>query len=207
MNTQEMLTSYPNDNRIRYGLAWAYYMKAYVLTHYGKSIIGAAAKQATTNTNVTNSIKNSNWHDTWVASLLQPKAELADKTKKSDMPTNDTLANKIESNYREKNDWHNVPPPLVPQVKSYYEKALSKLDEILAREPNDIWTRSYRTFLYCEYSGDLNQAIDVWKNCLTLAPNNPAAYFFLGESYLQQGNLKECLHNLSKAVALRALPN
>ncbi|MBI2810480.1 MAG: hypothetical protein HYX67_06610 [Candidatus Melainabacteria bacterium] len=28
---EEMLKSYPDDNRVRYGLAWAYYMKAYLL--------------------------------------------------------------------------------------------------------------------------------------------------------------------------------
>jgi predicted Zn-dependent protease len=100
-----------------------------------------------------------------------------------------------------------VPPQLVPQVKAYYECALNKLDELLAREPNDIWAKSYRAFLYTEYTGDLQRSIEAWKSCLTLAPNNPAAYFFLGESYLQQGNLKECLRNISKAVALRALPN
>ena len=30
---EELLANVPDDNRIRYGLAWAYYMKAYVLTH------------------------------------------------------------------------------------------------------------------------------------------------------------------------------
>jgi cytochrome c-type biogenesis protein CcmH/NrfG len=34
-------------------------------------------------------------------------------------------------------------------------------------------------------------------------PNNPAPYFFLGEGFLKQGNLKECLRNVSKAIALR----
>src|SRR5262249_23027265 len=31
---EEMLQSYPDDNRVRYGLAWAYYMKAYVLSKF-----------------------------------------------------------------------------------------------------------------------------------------------------------------------------
>ncbi len=31
---ENMLTYYPNDNQVRYHLAWAYYMKAYVLAKY-----------------------------------------------------------------------------------------------------------------------------------------------------------------------------
>jgi hypothetical protein len=45
----------------------------------------------------------------------------------------------------------------------------------------------------------------VWKECAQRFPDNPAAYFFLGEGYLKQGNLKECLSNISRAIALRGL--
>jgi hypothetical protein len=31
---EDMLTYYPDDNQVRYHLAWAYYMKAYVLAKY-----------------------------------------------------------------------------------------------------------------------------------------------------------------------------
>lgn len=193
---EEMLKSYPNDNQVRYGLAWAYYMKAYVLSHYAKSAktTSNAAVSTTGNT-----APPSNWHDTWVNSMSkQPSA----KNNATDI---NVEAAKIT--YQSKTDWHNIPPELVPQVKGYYECAISKLDDLLARDPSDMWARSYRAFLYAEYTGNLQQAMDAWKNCLALAPNNPAAYFFLGESYLQQGNLKECLHNISKAIALRSLPN
>jgi tetratricopeptide (TPR) repeat protein len=195
---EEMLKSYPNDNRVRYGLAWAYYMKAYVLTHYTKTI---SKNNSPLPANITgNSAPSSNWHNTWVQSL-------SSATNKDPLRNESSKSEEVKTSYQSRNDWHNVPPELVPQVKSYYECALSKLDELLVREPNDIWARSYRAFLYAEYSGDLNQSIEAWKNCLTLDPKNPAAYFFLGESYLQQGNLKECLQNISKAIALRALPN
>ncbi len=193
---EEMLKSYPKDNRVRYGLAWAYYMKAYVLTHYAKSI---AKANSNVQANVTGNLApNTNWHNTWVESLSQSQSQ-----NKSTLSPAET--NKIP--YVSKNDWHGVSPELVPQVKAYYECALSNLDDLLVREPTDMWARSYRAFLYSEYSGDIQQGMEAWKNCLTLDPNNPAAYFFLGESYLQQGNLKECLHNISKAVALRSLPN
>ncbi len=193
---EEMLKSYPNDNRVRYGLAWAYYMKAYVLTHYAQPAIKVNSNTQTPLTG--NAAPNSNWHNTWVASLSQPE--------NGDKPISNAVE-ALKPVYLSKNDWRGVPPELVPQVKAYYECALGKLDELLVREPNDMWARSYRTFLYSEYSGDMKHAIEAWKSCLTLDPNNPAAYFFLGESYLQQGNLKECLQNISKAVALRSLPN
>ncbi len=100
-----------------------------------------------------------------------------------------------------------APPSVVPQVKTYYEAALKKLDDLLARKPNDIWARVYRAHLCAEYTGDLSAAMVTWKECQKQSPQNPAAYFFLGEGYLKQGNLKECFSNISKAIALRALGN
>ena len=204
---EDMLKSYPNDNRVRYGLAWAYYMKAYVLTHYAKP---AALKNSANNTQVTSAtastttsaassttVSPENWHNTWVKSLSQPVPNTSA----------DSDTNKVISNYKSINLGKDLPPELVPQVKHYYEAALSNLDDLLVREPNDMWARSYRAFLYADYTGDISQSMDAWKTCITMAPNNPAAYFFLGESYLQKGNLKECIHNISKAVALRGLPN
>jgi hypothetical protein len=47
----------------------------------------------------------------------------------------------------------------------------------------------------------------VWQKVASKHPNNPAPYFFMGEGYLKQGNLKESLNNVSRAIALRALGN
>ena len=184
---EEMLKSYPNDNRVRYGLAWAYYMKAYVLTHYAKSAPKLAGQ--------TTSVSSPDWHANWVNTIAGGK--------EANVPESLTDG----KTYVSSRIWPDVPPDLVPQIKYYYQCALAKLDDLLASEPSDMWARSYRAYLYSEYTGDLQQSIEAWKNCLTLDPKNPAAYFFLGESYLQQGNLKECLHNISKAVALRSMPN
>ncbi len=192
---EEMLKSYPNDNRVRYGLAWAYYMKAYVLTHYAKSTVPNKNMANSAVASATASNKQ-NWHDNWVKSLSQPDIQV-----KVQEPS------KKISTYPTSGRWQDVAPDMVPQIKHYYESALRNLDDLLAREPNDMWARAYRAFLYADYTGDISQSMDAWKTCLALAPNNPAAYFFLGESYLQQGNLKECIHNISKAVALRGLPN
>ena len=35
---EEMLKNYPKENRVRYGLAWAYYMKAYLLANYSRKV-------------------------------------------------------------------------------------------------------------------------------------------------------------------------
>jgi predicted Zn-dependent protease len=91
-----------------------------------------------------------------------------------------------------------------PQVKKYYELALSKLDELLKQEPGDMWARVYRAHLKAEYTGNLDEAMATWQQCQKDAPDNPASYFFLGEGYLKQGNLKESLSYISRAIALRA---
>ncbi len=194
---EDMLKSYPNDNRVRYGLAWAYYMKAYVLTHYAKSVVSGKPVVGKSGINDPQSgitASGQNWHNVWVKSLSVPA-----NNAKAEVNSNGT--------YKSISFRQDLPPEIVPQVRNYYESALGNLDDLLVREPNDMWARAYRAFLYADYTGDLSQSMDAWKTCLTMAPNNPAAYFFLGESYLQKGNLKECIHNISKAVALRGLPN
>ena len=85
--------------------------------------------------------------------------------------------------------------------------ATGKLDDLLKRDPSDVWARVYRAYLIAESSGDLGTAMTEWQKVRDEQPLNPAAYFFLGEGYLKQGNLKECLTNVSKAVALRAVGN
>jgi tetratricopeptide (TPR) repeat protein len=204
---EEMLKSYPEDNRVRYGLAWAYYMKAYVLARYGKKVekkvdtnpAAGATGSAAAATGSTTQAANVPWQNNWVPSLLS-----------------DTLLGKAKTDGTSPS-FKNLPhipgaleqatPEAVPQIRNYYEQALKNLDELLARKPDDIWAKLYRAFLYAEYTGDLPQAMTIWKECQAKAPNNPAPYFFLGEGYLREGNLKECLQNVSKAIALRSLGN
>jgi tetratricopeptide (TPR) repeat protein len=92
-----------------------------------------------------------------------------------------------------------------PQLKIYYETALKHLDEVLEKNPNDVWSLVYRAFLRAEYTGNLADSMKVWRACKDKFPDNPAPYFFLGEGYLKEGNLKESLQNISRAIALRAL--
>ncbi len=88
---EEMLKSYPNDNRVRYGLAWAYYMKAYVLTHYARSIIGNKKENIATTQTKTTVIASqpsngqvagqSNWQSLWVKSLTtSPSSPVTNET-------------------------------------------------------------------------------------------------------------------------------
>lgn len=200
---EEMLKSYPDENRVRYGLAWAYYMKAYVLARYGKKVekanppanAAAAAQPVNPNAQAT----NAPWQNNWVPSLLSDALLGKAKT--------DGTSPAFKNMPHIPGALEQAAPEMVPQIRLYYDQALKNLDELLARKPDDIWAKLYRAFLYAEYTGDLPQAMTTWKECQTKAPNNPAPYFFLGEGYLREGNLKECLQNVSKAIALRSLGN
>lgn len=178
---EEMLKWHPKENRVRYGLAWAYYMKAYLLARLSRNI--AKARAAAQGLQPADPPKPPNF---WETASLAAQGQ---------MPANPP---KIQGALEQ------ADPSIAPQIKRYYELALGKLDELLAQKPDDIWARVYRAFLDAEYTGNLEAAIKTWKECQAKAPDNPAPYFFLGEAYLKQGNLKECFNNISKAIALRA---
>jgi hypothetical protein len=98
-------------------------------------------------------------------------------------------------------------PSAVPQIKDYMQRALKNLDEILVRDPGDVWARLYRAHLNAEFTGNLSESMTVWHGCSHEFPQNPGPYFFLAEGYLKEGNLKECFNNISRAIALRAMGN
>jgi hypothetical protein len=201
---EEMLKNYPKENRVRYGLAWAYYMKAYLLAQHSAKIqkwnaaqaqLQAAAKSAAAggeSAAPAPSAPAAKPNNIW--DLAQVAGAAAASGDASKQPHIQGALEKAE-------------PTMRPQIKKYYEAALTKLDDLLAQKPDDIWAKVYRAFLKAEYTGDLEPAMAVWKQCRDQSPNNPAPYFFLGEGYLKQGNLKECFNNVSKAIALRSLGN
>jgi tetratricopeptide (TPR) repeat protein len=197
---EKMLTYCPDDNRVRYDLAWAYYMKAYLLTQDAKRAARDAApavppppQQTAEKGKNVNAAQVNN-----VLSMLAPglgqNLPTSGKVSSTQLPH---IPGALEG----------APPAVVPQVKQYYELALKNLDDLLAKKPDDMWARVYRAHLYAEYSGDLAGAMKVWQECAKQAPQNPAPAFFLAEAYLKVGNLKESFSNISRALALRALGN
>jgi len=196
---EHMLEYCPDDNRIRYTLAWAYYMKAYLLSKSVPQPAPAAGTYTVSTVNNKDKGKNVNGQMAGqMLSMLSPQlaqnVPAQGKISTTDLPH---IPSALEQ----------APPSVEPQVKEYYQLALKNLDDLLARKPDDIWARVYRAHLNAECTGDLAGAMAVWHDCQNKNPQNPAPYFFLGEGYLRQGNLKESLSNISRAIALRAIGN
>ncbi|MBP6594717.1 MAG: tetratricopeptide repeat protein [Candidatus Obscuribacter sp.] len=197
---EDMLTYYPDDNQVRYHLAWAYYMKAYVLAKYSHQ--NTAYKEWLDNA------KNPPNKD---AVANKDAAANKDAVAKKDTETNkDAEESTGKSSGSVLSDMTHIQktvsgasPQAIPQIQQYYKLALDKLDQVIARDPGDTWARIYRAHLALESSGKLDESIAQWEMAKQQNPNNPAPYFFLGEGFLKQGNLKECLRNVSKAIALR----
>ncbi len=205
---EKMLTYYPEDNQVRYHLAWAYYMKAYLLAKYSGQAAGQNPKYAEWIAQAKKpadpSLSNQDGKDSTDSSTIAAKPEASEKVQAQPAAgPSQVLGNLTQI----RKDMSQVSPDAVPQVKRYYELALAKLDDLLARQPDDVWARVYRAHLQAESSGNIDQAIVEWQKVKEASPLNPAAYFFLGEGYLKKGNLKESLTNVSKAIALRATGN
>jgi hypothetical protein len=202
-----MLKNFPKENRVRYGLAWAYYMKAYLLAQKSQKIQKWNAAQAALKAQGQGAAGNGTAGNPVTAAQIPAapkKKEIWDLAAQAAAGTasGDASAKPHIEGALEKAD-----PTLRPQIKKYYEAALTKLDELLAQKPDDLWAKVYRAFLRTEYTGNLDEGMATWRACRDQYPNNPAPYFFLGEGYLKQGNLKECFNNVSKAIALRSLGN
>lgn len=227
---EAMLKNFPNEDRVRYHLAWAYYMKAYAIAKYSKrsaiwkranpelaaKIAAAQAAQAQAKGQAPAAVTST----PVPAATPAPAAPAAPVAVPLNISGDTSGLGKLLgavaglSSGSMPTDKLRIPTPMeqcepqdVPEVKKYYEMALQKLDEMLANKPHDVWAIVYRAHLKAEYTGDLTDAMNTWTRCKKEYPNNPAAYFFLGEGYLKQGNLKESLNHVSKAVALRALGN
>jgi tetratricopeptide (TPR) repeat protein len=217
---EKMLTAYPDDNQVRYGLAWAYYMKAYLLGQHSRRVAKwkaanpqLAAQQAAADATAAGAATKS--------SAPAPVKPVADNTNKqvvkalqsgNTMDALTAIAGTVASG-KTTNLPHipggldNVEPQDVPVIKAQYEKALGMIDEILKRDPSDVWSVVYGAHLRAEYTGDLESSMRIWRVMANKYPNNPGPFFFLGEGYLKQGNLRESLNNVGKAIALRALGN
>ena len=234
---ETMLKNFPKEDRVRYHLAWAYYMKAYLTAKYSKKsalwkkanpeLAAQLAAQAqaqlqskslapsavpVTPTNPANSAAAP--EATSAAVATAPAAVPPPATGVPDTSSVGKLLGAVAglANGNMSTDKLRIPSALetcepadAPEIKRYYEAALRLLDEMLVNKPHDVWAIVYRAHLNAEYTGNLEGSMNIWRNAKKKYPNNPAAYFFLGEGYLRQGNLAESLNHVSKAVALRAL--
>jgi len=202
---EDMLQSAPDDNRVRYSLAWAYYMKAYLLAQANRANpkVPAVSDGNVTVTQMKSANQNTAWMNNAAAnqvlSMLSPAlakqvAAVPGSVSTQQMPH---IKGALEL----------AAPRVVPQIKQYYEAALKNLDDLLARKPDDVWAGVYRAHLYAEFTGNLPESMKVWENLRQKYPQNPAPCFFLASGYLKEGNLKESLTMISRAIALRALGN
>ncbi len=141
---ENMLTLNPGNNAVRYTIAWAFYMKGYILRQ----------------------------------NQAKPNAKTGDKWEKK------MALESSDPNY-------------------YFQKSQEKLNELVNYDPSDICSKIYNIYLQAVINGNLDTALHSWDEISKLYPNNPAAYFFLGEIYLKKGNIKLSLQNISRAVALR----
>jgi hypothetical protein len=219
---ENLLKNYPNENRVRYGLSWAYYMKAYLLASFSRKVAkwkaanpdpAKALAAATAGGGV--APKQGNGSGTGTAGVDAARAALASAARGGKPLDLAGLMTQVGSLAQGNASalpkipgiMDGVEAQDIPQIRKYFEQALSKLDELIAQKPDDVWAIVYRAHLKAEYTGNLEEAMATWKSCSTRFPNNPAAYFFLGEGYLKLGDLKQSINNVSRAVALRGMGN
>lgn len=182
---EEMLKAYPNDNKVRYGLAWAYYMKAYLIAEQSR--------------------KQARMLQAWTMPAAAPrKQSLWEKGLDIALAVATNRPPQLSSIPHLEGAMDKADPSALPLVARHLEEALQKLDELLARDPGDVWARTYHAFLKAEYTGNLAEAMSNWQRCIQQAPNNPAPYFFLADAYMRQGNVATSIQCMQRALALRA---
>jgi tetratricopeptide (TPR) repeat protein len=191
---EQMLTYTADDNRIRYGLAWAYYMKAYLTAEASRRTNNALKTPAQMIQE-----KNSRQASTIIGALgLAAQLFNGGGISPQVLPPTKSILPQIPSAIEI------TTLQAMPTVKKYYELCLNKMSQLLAQNPNDVWARVYAARVQAEYSGNLNAAMNTWLDCAKKFPNNPAPYFFLADGYMRQGQIPQALAHASKAVQIRA---
>jgi len=209
---EELLKNYPKENRVRYGLAWAYYMKAYLAAGFSRKVAKFKAAHPELYPNEPKPVATATTPG--AAPTPPPKrsrdlrALLGNGGKPGQLDLGSLLTKAATTPAPQVQGFFDgVDAPDVPKIKGYFEQALKKLDELIAQKPDDVWALVYHAHLKAEYTGNIDEAMVVWKACSERFPTNPAPYFFLGEGYMKKGDLKQSIINVSKAVALRGTTN
>lgn len=91
-----------------------------------------------------------------------------------------------------------------PEIKHSLATSIGYFQELLNKNPNDVWTKVYYGFILAEQFNDIEKARKLWLEAMQQYPTNPAPHFFIGELYIKEGNLKEGVAEIAKALLLRA---
>lgn len=177
----------PNNNCIRYGLGWGYYMQAYLFATKARNKVNLENRMA--------GIMPKKQSKT-TAGLLGGAAILA-----SALTGTRPMASAIP---RIPGALDDVPPWAEPQIRMYYQKCLNQLGELIKRDPKDAWAAAYRTHVQEEFDGDHDAAIAKLAALKKTSPQNPAVAFFLADAYARNGNYGAGLSSFGDALKIRA---
>jgi tetratricopeptide (TPR) repeat protein len=177
----------PNNNCIRYGLGWGYYMQAYLFATKARNKVNLENRMA--------GIMPKKQSKT-TAGLLGGAAILA-----SALTGTRPVASAIP---RIPGALDDVPPWAEPQIRMYYQKCLNQLGELIKRDPKDAWAAAYRAHVQEEFDGDHDAAIARLAALKKTSPQNPAVAFFLADAYARNGNYGAGLSSFGDALKIRA---
>ncbi len=177
----------PNNNCIRYGLGWGYYMQAYLFATKARNKVNLEKRMA--------GIMPKKQNKT-TAGLLGGAAILA-----SALTGTRPIASAIP---RIPGALDDVPPWAEPQIRIYYQKCLTQLGELIKRDPKDIWAAAYRAHVEEEFDGNHDAALAKLAALKKTSPQNPAVAFFLADAYARNGNYGAGLSSFGDALKIRA---
>jgi outer membrane protein assembly factor BamD (BamD/ComL family) len=178
------LQAYPNDDCIRYALAWAYYMQAYLYAEQAHRVERTQQQMAGT------------YRRNSTAQQLLKGAEVVSSLLTGSRP--DIMAVPHIPNALDK-----APSWAVPKVKMYEQKSLALMDELIKRHPQDVWAQVYKIHLTEEFTGDYQTALSQLEKLKKLHPNNPAVNFFLADAHTRNGQFGKGLADYGRALEER----
>lgn len=175
----------PENICVRYSLSWAYYMQAYLLCERVRK------EEAAANPMPVQARKKKKGLDGLLAG-----AAIVGSVLVGEKPPPDLLP-KIPSALQGAPAW------LIPNIKSYYQKSLFELDEVIKRDPNNAWAQAYRTHLAEEYDGNSAAALQKLRSLKQRFPDNPAVAFFFADASMRNGDIASGAGSLGQALKMR----
>jgi tetratricopeptide (TPR) repeat protein len=87
---------------------------------------------------------------------------------------------------------------------AFREKAVHEFEEIIKRDPKNIWAYNYMGYVFAE-DNNLDKSIPIWKKSISIDPDEPITHFVLGHAYLRKGDYLKGLSEISTAYKLKTL--